>query len=391
MKKIIVVGLGYVGSSIAVMLSKKNHVTAVDIDKNKVDLLNNKISPIKDGDITNYLENEDLNLTASPDLPQDMEEIRFIILCTPTNFDEAMNEFDTSSLRQIIKALHKNKFKGGVVIKSTVPINFTKEIQQTYKDLNILFSPEFLREGTALFDNLYPSRIVVGGKEKIAKEFLDLMHESAKADDIDLIHSSTSEAEAIKLFSNAYLAMRVSFFNELDSFSIIEGLNTKNLIHGVSLDERIGNEYNNPSFGYGGYCLPKDTKQLLSNFKKVPQNIFSSIVHSNETRKEFITRFILKKNPKIVGFYKIAMKKGSDNFRESATLDILHRVKDSGCEVLLFDDLVSPDDILVKGISLEENLNLFKEKSDLIVANRNSEQLNDVKDKVFTRDIFNIN
>ena len=389
--KIVVVGLGYVGCSLAVLLAESNEVLAIDIDEKKVDLLNKKKSPIVDQEISSFLKKKKINLSASSSLDESIDDANFLIVSTPTDFDEQRNSFDTSSIEGVLEVLDKRRFSGTIVIKSTVPIGFTDLMSKKYKQLKVIFSPEFLREGKALYDNLYPSRIVVGGNKDLCRKFSLILKGSARKKDINIFQMTSSEAEAVKLFSNAYLAMRVSYFNEVDTFSILKELNSKNIIEGISADPRIGNHYNNPSFGYGGYCLPKDTKQLKVNFGDIPQNLISSIIKSNDTRKSFLSEFIIKMEVETVGFYRLVMKKGSDNFRESSVRDLLANVVQSGKDIIIYEQFLSDELKEFPGIRIMKDLERFKSESEVIIANRLSKELVDVEEKVFSRDIFNTN
>ena len=392
-KKIAVAGTGYVGLSIAVLLSQHNKVTAVDVIKEKVDLINNKVSPIVDKEISEYLVNKDLNLTATLDGKTAYKDAGIVIVATPTNYDSETNHFDTSYVEAVIELVRKVNKNALIVIKSTIPVGYTKSIREKYNDKNIIFSPEFLREGKALYDNLYPSRIVVGtdtkDKELVEKAnlFANLLKEGAVKENVDVLITDLSEAEAIKLFSNTYLAIRISYFNELDTYAELKNLDTKQIIEGVCLDPRIGTHYNNPSFGYGGYCLPKDTKQLKANYKDVPENLVTAVVDSNRTRKDFIACQILLRKPKVVGIYRLTMKAQSDNYRHSSIQGIIKRIKAEGVEVVIYEPTYKEDktpynDRIVK--SLEE----FKKISDVIAANRYSKELDDVKEKVYTKDLY---
>lgn len=390
--KITVVGTGYVGMSLSILLAQNNEVIALDINKKKVDLINKKLSPIKDYDIEDFLQNKTLNLTATTDREFAYSSADFIIVATPTDYDTETKYFNVSSIDQTIQeAIHINP-AATIVIKSTIPIGYVQSARINHKTRNIIFSPEFLREGNALHDNLHPSRIVIGDFSKQAKIFANLLKEGAIKKDIQVLFTGPNEAESIKLFANSYLAMRVSYFNEIDSFCETKNLNTQQIIDGVCLDPRIGNHYNNPSFGYGGYCLPKDTKQLLSNYENIPQNIISAIVSSNETRMNYITQQILTNEPKTVGIYRLIMKSNSDNFRESSTKGIIERLLKHGIKVVIFEPLINFDaNFKVLECQVIKTLKEFKQKSDLIVANRIENDLKDVKDKVYTRDIFNQN
>ena len=390
--KIAVAGTGYVGLSMAVLLAQNNEVTAVDIVPEKVELLNNKKSPICDSEIEEYLATKSLNLVATTDGNTAYKEAEFVVISTPTNYDSERNYFDTSSVESVIEQVVKVNPDAIMVIKSTVPVGFTESVIEKYKCENILFSPEFLREGRALYDNLYPSRIIVGVHsenqrfKKAAEKFAYLLQEGAIKQDIEVRFMNPTEAEAVKLFANTYLALRVSFFNELDTYALVRGLDTKSIIEGIGLDPRIGSHYNNPSFGYGGYCLPKDTKQLLANYKDVPQNIISAIVDANRTRKDFITEQIVARNPKTVGIYRLTMKTGSDNFRQSSIQGVMRRIEVRGIEVVIFEPSLTDD--LFCGKRVIHSLEEFKSVSDLIIANRFNEDIADVMDKVFTRDLY---
>ncbi|AWX13665.1 UDP-glucose 6-dehydrogenase [Mergibacter septicus] len=387
MNNITVVGIGYVGLSNAVLLAQKNNVTIIDIDFEKVDLINKRRSPIRDKDIIYYLENEPLNLVATIDKNIAYKKADYIIIAVQTNYDPNTNYFDTFSLETVISDIVEINPSVLIIIKSTVPVGFTEKIKEKFKTNNIIFSPEFLREGKALFDNLYPSRIILGEKSERAKSFALILKESALKKDIDILFTNNTEAEAIKLFANTYLAMRIAFFNELDTYAMIHKLNTEDIIYGIGLDPRIGNYYNNPSFGYGGYCLPKDTKQLLANYKDVPQNLIQSIVLANRTRQDFIINDILSNNPKKIGIYRLIMKSNSDNFRESSVQYIISQLKLKGIEIVIYEPILLDDTF--NSIPIEKDLVKFKSESDLIIANRINIELNDVLCKVYTRDIWN--
>lgn len=384
--KIAIAGAGYVGLAMATLLSQKNEVIVLDIMPEKVEKINNRISPIKDEYIEKYFKEKSLNLRATLEYKEAFEGAEFIIISTPTNYDDIQNYFDTSSVEDIIEKVIGMNIDTTMVVKSTVPVGFIKGVKEKYKISNIMFSPEFLREGSALYDNLYPSRIIVGEKSKKAEEFAELLKEGALKKDIIIKYMESTEAEAVKLFSNTYLALRIVYFNELDTYAKIKGLNSKDIIEGVCLDTRIGNQYNNPSFGYGGYCLPKDTKQLLANYKDVPQNIIEAIVEANRTRKDFITDEVLKTNPRIVGIYRLTMKSNSDNFRTSAIQDIIKNLRDNNMHIIIYEPTLNKAEF--EGFEVISDIEKFKEMSTIILANRQEDVLYDVKEKVYTRDLF---
>ena len=384
--KIAVAGTGYVGLSLATLLSQKNEVVALDVIPEKVKMINNRISPIKDEYIEKYFKEKNLNLKATLDYKEAFINAKFIIISTPTNYDEKLNFFDTSSVEDIIKKVKELNIDTTLVVKSTVPVGFVENMKKKYDINNIIFSPEFLREGQALYDNLYPSRIIVGEKNETAREFANLLKDACLKEDVVIKYMNSTEAEAVKLFANTYLALRVSYFNELDTYAELKGLNTKDIIDGVCLDPRIGSHYNNPSFGYGGYCLPKDTKQLKANYKDVPENLISAIVESNKTRKDHIADEIISKNPKTVGIYRLTMKSGSDNFRASAIQGVMKRIKAKGIDVVIYEPTLKEP--LFFNSKVIQDINEFKNICDVIITNRLEESLNDVKNKIYTRDIF---
>lgn len=385
--KIAVAGTGYVGLSLATLLSQKNEVVALDVIPEKVEKINNRISPIQDEYIQKYFKEKKLNLKATLDYKEAFEGAEFVIISTPTNYDEEKNFFDTSSVEDIIeKVISMNDKNITMVVKSTIPVGYIEKTKEYYNIDNIFFSPEFLREGKALYDNLYPSRIIVGNKGEKGKEFAKLLKDAALKDDIPELFMNSTEAEAVKLFANTYLALRVAYFNELDTYASVKGLNTKDIIEGVGLDPRIGTQYNNPSFGYGGYCLPKDTKQLLANYKDVPQNLIEAIVKSNKTRKEFIAEEIIKMNPEVVGIYRLTMKSGSDNFRSSAIQDIIKSLKAEGKKIIIYEPTLEKEEF--SNCKVVNDLDEFKKESSVIMANRLEDCIKDVKEKVYTRDLF---
>lgn len=389
MLKICVIGLGYVGISNAILLAQENQVSAVDIDHNRIDLLNSRVSPIRDNYVEQFLASENLNLYCTTDLASALKDAQFAVVATPTNYDDTIHSFDTSSVEDVIQSISIISPSTCIIVKSTIPIGFIDKMKSKYNIDNIYFSPEFLREGQALYDNLYPSRIIVGGTAEVANDFANLLKSACKNKNAQIILTGTKEAEAIKLFSNSYLAMRVAYINEVDNFAMEKELDATDIINGMCADPRIGDGYNNPSFGYGGYCLPKDTKQLLANYDGVPQKMISAIVSSNDIRKNYISRYIMKKNPGAVGIYRLLMKSGTDNFREAAILDIAKRLLLEGVNVSIYEPQLNVD--VLYGMPIISDLKSFLNNNDIIVANRITDEINAYQNKIISRDIFGVN
>lgn len=382
--------MGYVGLANAVLLSQHNEVRAIELMEDKVDLINKRVSPIQDNEVERYFKTKELNLVATTDKEEGYaHQPEFVVIAAPTNYDEKTNYFDTKALESVITDVLEYAPQATIIIKSTVPVGYTHGIKEKFETEKIIFSPEFLREGKALYDNLYPSRVIIGEQSAVAEKFAGLLVQGAESDDVPVLFMDSTEAEAVKLFANTYLALRVSFFNELDTYAEVRNLDTKSIIEGVGLDPRIGAHYNNPSFGYGGYCLPKDTKQLLANYEDVPNNLISAVVSSNSTRKDFVAEQVVRKNPKTVGIYRLVMKEGSDNFRQSSIQGIMKRIKAKGIEVVVYEPVLEEDNFYNSKVinDLEE----FKKISDVIIANRRNEDLEDVFDKVYTRDLYQEN
>ena len=384
--KIAIAGTGYVGLSLATLLSQKNEVVALDVIPEKVEKINKRISPIRDKEIEDFFANKKLDLKATLDYKEAFQGAKYVIISTPTNYDDELNYFDTSTVEDIIEKVKSLGIDTTIIIKSTIPVGYTESVRKKYGMENIIFSPEFLREGKALYDNLYPSRIIIGEKSERAITFANLLKDCALKEDIPVLYMGSTEAEAVKLFANTYLALRVSYFNELDTYSEIKGLNTKEIIEGICLDPRIGNQYNNPSFGYGGYCLPKDTKQLLANFNNVPQNLIRAIVRSNKTRKSHIANMVMQRNPEVVGIYRLTMKTASDNFRASAIQGIIEKLKEEDVEIVIYEPTLKEKEF--NGCKVIKDFDKFTKMSDVILANRIDDKLFNVKDKVYTRDLY---